>query len=61
MHMKVQGHPIQTRLIEIHQVFAKKNKVRYFSNRPHSSISSSSSKIINVSVYDTVKNVGLLV
>ena len=29
--MKVQGRLMQTRFIETHQVFAKKNKVGYFS------------------------------
>ena len=33
MHMKVQGHLMQARFTEIHQVFAKKKKVGYFSNR----------------------------
>ena len=33
MPTKVQGRLVQTRLIQIHQVFAKK-KVGYFSNRP---------------------------
>jgi hypothetical protein len=32
MHMEVQGCLMQVRFIEIHQVFAKKNK-EYFSNR----------------------------
>ena len=31
---EVQGCLMQARFIEIHQVFANKNKVGYFSNRP---------------------------
>ena len=31
--MKVQGHLMQVCFIEIHHVFAKKEKVRYFPNR----------------------------
>ena len=31
--MEVQGHLMQARFIEIHQVFAKKHKVGYFPNR----------------------------
>ena len=34
MGMKVQGRLIQARFIEIHQVFVKKKKAGYFSNRP---------------------------
>jgi hypothetical protein len=34
MHMKVQGRVMQARFIEIRQIFAEKNKVGYFSNRP---------------------------
>ena len=33
MRMKVHGRLMQARFIEIHQVFAKRNKVGYFSNR----------------------------
>ena len=33
MHMKIQGRLMHVRFNEIHQVSAKKNKVRYFSNR----------------------------
>ena len=33
MHMEVQGRLMQACFIEIHQVFAKQNKVGYFSNR----------------------------
>jgi hypothetical protein len=33
MHMKIRGCLVQARFIEIHQVFAKKKKVGYFSNR----------------------------
>ena len=31
--MKVQGLLMQMRFIEVHQIFAEKNKVGYFSNR----------------------------
>ena len=33
MRMNIQGRLMQARFIQIHQVFAKKNKVEYFSNR----------------------------
>ena len=32
--MEVQGRFMQARFIQIHQVFAKENKVGYFTNRP---------------------------